>query len=191
MYKQRILFTTVLLSAILSGYAQKQDHVEADQGKFSFRTNLLYWAVAMPNLGLEWKPSANIGILIDGAYSHWIWDDKEDHHRTWLIQPEIRFYMGKNKNGFIGIEEHAGEFNFKFGDTGYQGDILGGGLIGGYRLALNKSFDVEFSLGLGYTSLKYESYRRSNGVTVRKDGELREKILSPTQAGVSLIWKIK
>ncbi|MDR1115608.1 MAG: DUF3575 domain-containing protein [Tannerella sp.] len=192
MHEQRILFTTaLLLLAILSGYAQTQDRVDADRGKFSFRTNLLYWAVATPNLGLEWKPSANIGFLINGAYSNWTWSNKENHHRTLLIQPEIRFYMGKNKNGFIGIEEHAGEFNFKFGDTGYQGDIFGGGLTGGYRLTLSKSVDMELSLGLGYTSLKYESYRRSNGITVRKDGELRKSVISPTQAGISLIWKIK
>jgi hypothetical protein len=164
---------------------------DVDLGKISLRTNLLYWAVATPNLGLEWKLSNNIGILINGAYSHWIWSDKGKHHRTWLVQPELRYYMGENKNWFIGLEGHAGEFNFKFGDTGYQGDTLGGGLTGGYRLRLGKAFDMDFSLGLGYTDLKYESYTRSNDVMVRKEGGLSKNGFAPTQAGVSLIWKIK
>ena len=164
---------------------------DADSGKISLRTNLLYWAIATPNLGLEWKPSNSFGILINGLWSHWIWSDKGKHHCTWLVQPELRYYMGENKNWFVGLEGHAGEFNFKFGDTGYQGDALGGGLTGGYRLRLGKAFDMDFSLGLGYTNLKYESYTRSNDVMVRKEGGLSKNVFAPTQAGVSLIWKIK
>jgi hypothetical protein len=169
-----------------------------DSGKFSLRTNLLYWAVATPNLGMEWKPSNSFGILVNGVWSHWIWSGEGRHHRTWLIQPEIRYYLGcrdgvcpVSTGWFLGIEGHAGEFNFKFGDTGYQGDVLGGGLTGGYRLRLSKCFDMDFSLGLGYTQLKYDTYYRSNDVMVRKESGLEKNVFAPTQAGISLIWKIK
>jgi hypothetical protein len=157
----------------------------------SIRTNLLYWAAATPNLGVEYRPANSIGILVNGAYSHWIWSDKSKHHRTWIVQPEIRRYFGENKRWFLGIEGHAGQFNFKFSDTGYQGDALGGGLTGGYRLQLNKCLDMDFSLGLGYTQLKYDSYYRSNDVMVRKENNMKKNVFAPTQAGVSLIWKLK
>lgn len=164
---------------------------EADYGNFSLRTNLLYWAFATLNLGVEWKPSNSFGILVNGAWSHWIWSHKGKHHRTWLIQPEVRRYLGKSKHWFVGIEGHAGEFNFRFNNTGYQGNAFGGGMTGGYRLQLSKCFDLDFSLGLGYTRLKYESYYRSNDVMVRKEDGLKKDVFAPTQAGVSLIWKIK
>lgn len=164
---------------------------QAGYGTFSLRTNLLYWAVATPNLGMEWKPSSSFGVLVNGAWSHWIWSGEGKHHRTWLVQPEIRWYLGESRHWFLGMEGHAGEFNFKFGDTGYQGDIIGGGITGGYRLRLNRSFDMDFSLGLGYTNLKYESYYRSNDVMVCKEGGLEKNAFGPTQAGISLIWKIK
>ena len=153
----------------------------------SLRTNLLLWAIATPNLGLEWKPSPNIGILINGAYSHWIWNSEDKQHRTWLIQPEIRYYFS---GWFVGVEAHAAQFNFKFNDTGYQGDALGGGLTGGYRLQLSKCLDMDFSLGLGYSQVKYDTYYRSNGYMVKKENKVEKNSFTPTQAGVSLIFKL-
>jgi hypothetical protein len=119
-----------------------------------------------------------------------------------MISPEVRYYIGENKNWFIGAEGHIGEFNYKLSPTGYQGDAVGAGLTGGYKLRLNKTFDLDFSLGLGYTHLKYETYYRAhyrsngNGYTVndsymvRKEAGLKKNLFGPTQAGVSLIWKI-
>ncbi|GAB6013535.1 DUF3575 domain-containing protein [Viscerimonas tarda] len=160
-------------------------------GKFSIRTNLLYWLAATPNLGVEWKPSNNMGVLVNGLWSHWIWSGEDNHHRTWMVQPEIRYYLGESKRWFIGAEGHIVEFNFKFKDTGYQGDAIGGGLTGGYKLRLSEVFDLDFSLGLGYTQLKYDTYYRSREVMVLKEGGLKKNVFAPTQLGVSLIWKIK
>ncbi|GHT43896.1 hypothetical protein FACS189438_1970 [Bacteroidia bacterium] len=117
----------LLLTATLPAQQDAKDNAYTEHGcedKFSIRTNLLYWAVATPNLGIEYKPAENFGILVNSAYSHWIWSDDDNHHRTWLVQPEVRYYIGANKNWFIGVEGHAGEFNFKFKDTGYQGDAI-------------------------------------------------------------------
>ena len=87
---------------------------------------------------------------------------------------------------YAGVEGHIGEFNFKFKDTGYQGDAVGGGITGGYRLRLSRVFDMDFSLGLGYTQLKYDTYYRSREVMVLKEGGLKKNFFGPTQAGVSI-----
>jgi hypothetical protein len=153
------------------------------------RTNLLYWLATIPNLGVEWQPSNSVGILVNGAWNHWIWSSESHHYRTWFVSPEVRYYFGTG--WFIGAEGHTGEFNFKFKDTGYQGDAIGGGLTGGYKLKLSRIFDLDFSLGLGYTQLEYDTYYRSRDVMVLKEGGLKKDFFGPTQAGVSLIWKIK
>lgn len=157
---------------------------------FSLRTNLLYWAVGTPNLGFEWRASSSIGILVNGAFSHWIWSDRNRQHRTWMVQPELRWYMGDMRRWFAGIEMHAGEFNFKFGDKGHQGNVIGGGLTGGYRLGLSNVFDLDFSLGLGYTHIsQYETYRKESDAMIRQERKDDKNFWGPTQAGVSLIWK--
>jgi hypothetical protein len=159
--------------------------------KFSLRTNLLYWLATVPNLGIEYRPTATLGVLLNGGWSHWIWSDEDKQHRTWFAQPELRYYLGANQSWFIGLEAHAAQYNFKFNDAGYQGNAYGGGIIGGYCLVLNKCLDMDFSLGLGYTQLHYDSYFRSNGYMVKKETDIKKSVFAPTQAGVSLIWKIK
>ena len=46
------------------------------------------------------------------------------------------------KRGYLGVMYHAGEFNYKLGDTGKQGDLMGGGLTGGYLLKLNRTLSL-------------------------------------------------
>lgn len=100
-----------------------------------------------------------------------------------MVQPELRRYMGDTR-WFAGIEMHAGEFNFKFGGKGHQGNLIGGGHPGGYRLGLSRIFDLDFSLGLGYTRIsKYETYHKEGDAmthawsarTTRTSGDLRKK----------------
>jgi hypothetical protein len=170
--------------------ADIQSPVSEDFGKFFLRTNLLYWAVATPNLGMEWRLSKSTGILLNGTFSHWVWSGEDKQHRTWLVQPEIRRYFGESRQWFAGIEGHAGGFNFKFGDTGYQGDAFGGGITGGYHLQLNKHFGMDFSLGAGYTRLIYDTYYRSKDVMVRRNSGVKKHVFAPTQAGVSIIWNL-
>jgi hypothetical protein len=165
---------------------------EKDLRGFSIRTNLLYWLATVPNIGVEYRPSNAVGILVNGGWNHWIWKDQYAHDRTFFVQPEVRWYLGKTKQWFVGMEGHIGQFNFKFGeDDGRQGDFRGAGLTGGYRLQLSRYFDMDFSLGLGYTNLKYETYTRTGSVFVRKEGNLAKNVFFPAQAGVSLIYKFK
>lgn len=155
------------------------------------RTNLLYWLAGTPNLGVEWQASESVGILGNGAFSHWIWNDRDRQHRTWFVQPEMRYYPGTARRWFVGAEFHAGEFNFKFNDTGRQGNAIGGGLTGGYCINLSRVFDMDFSVGLGYTKItRYETYLHSNDVMIRKERKADKNFWGPTQAGVSLVWKI-
>lgn len=156
----------------------------------SLRANLLYWAAGTPNLGFEWRVGNSAVIIVNGAFSHWIWNDRNRQHRTWMVQPELRRYMGDARRWFAGIEIHAGEFNFKFGGKGHQGNLIGGGVTGGYRLELSRIFDLDFSLGLGYTRIsKYETYHKEGDAMIRLERKDDKNFWGPTQAGVSLIWK--
>jgi hypothetical protein len=171
--------------------AEPQMPAPVEKGRFSVRTNLLYWLVLLPNIGIEYKPAESFGVLVNGGWSHWSW--KERYHRIWFVQPELRGYLGEKKRWFVGVEGHAGQCNFKFyrDKVGRQGDFYGAGLTGGYKLRLNGIFDLDFSLGLGYTRLEYEKYYSDNGVFVRKAGNLKKNLFSPTQVNISLIRKLK
>jgi len=163
------------------------------QDTFSVRTNLLYWLGTGINIGIEYKPAGNTGVLLNAGRNYLVWDSESMYARTFFLQPEVRRYLGERRRWFVGVEGHAGQFNFKLSENkdGRQGDFCGAGLTGGCRLALNRLLDMDFSLGLGYTGLKYEKYCLDGDVFVSRGQGLKKNVWGVTQAAVSLIWKIK
>ena len=162
---------------------------DADSYTLSLRANLLRWATLTPDLGLEWRISPSVGIMVNGSWTSWTWNDNARRYALWEIMPEVRWYLGEKKAWYVGAMFKAGQFNYKFSGTGRQGDLLGGGITGGYQLRLNKALALDFTLGLGYLNADTERYDVIDGVRVRSGNETRHWI-GPINAGVTLVWKI-
>ncbi len=161
---------------------------------FSPRTNLLYWLGGVMNIGFEYKnPDSNFGFLVNGGYS--VFGDTTWNHNLggWFVAPEIRYYLPASEQWFVGAQFLAGGYNHKFTETGRQGTVIGGGVMGGYKLTLNDTFDMDFTLGLGYGHLEYDTYYHDQATETNPyivKGAEKNSIM-PIQAGVNLIWKIK
>ena len=155
----------------------------------SLRANLLRWATLTPDLGVEWRISPSWGIAVNGSWTSWSWSDKDRRYALWEVAPEVRYYMGEKKAWYLGAMFKAGQFNYKFSETGKQGDLMGGGITAGYQLRLNKALDLDFNLGLGYLNADYEKYEVIDGVRVRR-GNGTKDWWGPINAGVTLIWKL-
>ncbi len=156
---------------------------------FALRANLLRWATLTPDLGLEWRVHPSWGILVNGSWTSWSWNGKDRRYALWEVMPEVRYYTGKEKRGYLGVMFKAGEFNYKLSATGKQGDLMGGGITAGYQLRLNKALDLDFNLGLGYLNADYEKYEVIDGVRVRRGNETKDW-WGPINAGVTLVWKL-
>ena len=89
----------------------------------------------------------------------------------------------------MGAMFKTGQFNYKLSGTGKQGDLMGGGITGGYQLRLNKALSMDFNLGLGYLNADYEKYKVIDGVRVRQ-GKESKNWWGPVSAGVTLVWTI-
>ena len=126
---------------------------------FALRANLLRWATLTPDLGLEWRA------------------------------PEVRYYMGKEKRGYLGAMFKAGQFNYKLSGTGRQGDLMGGGITGGYQLRLSDALSLDFNVAVGCLHADYEKYEVIDGVRVRA-GKETKNWWGPIGAGVTLVWKL-
>ena len=155
----------------------------------SLRANLLRWATLTPDLGLEWRICPSWGIVVNGSWTSWTWSDKDRRYALWEVAPEVRYYMGEKKAWYVGAMFKAGQFNYKLSETGKQGDLMGGGITGGYQLRLNKALNLDFNLGLGYLNADYEKYEVIDGVRVRRGNETKDW-WGPINAGVTLVWKL-
>ena len=173
---------------------------------FAVRTNLLYDVLLLPTLGVEWRMNNNIGVKLDVSFSHW---GKETGkvQKMWFLNPEVRWYIGASKKFYVGASGNFGKYNtygYLFGGlypettgyggytgyTGYQGRLWNAGVTGGYQLFLLRRFSLDFNLGLGYTSLKYDSFNMIDRVRIYNKKNQSKGFWGPTQAGVSLVWKI-
>ena len=155
----------------------------------SLRANLLRWATLTPDLGVEWRINPSWGISVNGSWTSWSWNDKDRRYALWEVAPELRYYIGSEKRGYVGAMYKVGSFNYKLSETGKQGDIMGGGITGGYVLRLNNALSMDFSLGLGYIHADYDKYEVIDGVRVRRGSGIKDW-WGPVSAGVTLVWNI-
>lgn len=193
--RQRIILWLFLLATALPMAAQKSAGGDnsgsgcQECGNVYLRANLLRWATLTPDVGLEWRINRNVGILVNGSWTTWSWNDKDRRYALREIMPEVRWYLGKERRGYVGAMYKAGAFNYKFSELGKQGNINGCGVTGGYVLPLNKCLSLDFSLALGYLHASYDTYRVIESVRVR-DNHHTKSWFGPINAGVTLSWKI-
>ncbi|WP_308572917.1 DUF3575 domain-containing protein [uncultured Sanguibacteroides sp.] len=164
---------------------------------FAVRTNVLYDAILLPTLGVEWRVNPDLGVKLDGSLAWWGGETGKTM-KVWLLNPEVRWYLLGNKRLYAGVSGSYGKYNiYKYPlgsllskDTGYQGSLWGAGLTVGYQLSLSRGFSVDFNLGLGYTRFDYDSFGMDEGERVYNEREKTKNFWGPTQAGINLIWTI-
>ena len=123
----------ILLTALLSMFmypllAQDCTKPVSDSYTLSLRANLLRWATLTPDLGIEWRISPSVGIMVNSSWTSWTWNDNARRYALWEVMPEVRWYLGGQKAWYVGAMFKAGQFNYKFSATGRQGDLMGGGI---------------------------------------------------------------
>ena len=162
---------------------------DADSYTLSLRANLLRWATLTPDVGIEWRITPSVGIAVNGSWTSWTWQDNDRRYALWEVAPEVRYYMGKEKRGYLGAMFKAGQFNYKLSGTGRQGDLMGGGITGGYQLRLSDALSLDFNVAVGCLHADYEKYEVIDGVRVRA-GKETKNWWGPVNAGVTLVWKL-
>ena len=162
---------------------------DTDSYTLSLRANLLRWATLTPDVGIEWRITPSVGIAVNGSWTSWTWQDNNRRYALWEVAPEVRYYMGKEKRGYLGAMFKAGQFNYKLSGTGRQGDLMGGGITGGYQLRLSDALSLDFNVAVGCLHADYEKYEVIDGVRVRA-GKETKNWWGPIGAGVTLVWKL-
>ena len=173
---------------------------------FSLRTNRLYDAFLILAIGADWRMSDEIGVKLDVGFSHW-GAETGKVQKILFLNPEVRWYLGTEKKFYVGIGGNYGKYNtygYLLGsfysetvaqdgyirNTGYQGSLWNVGVTAGYQLKLIKCLSLDFNLGLGCTSFKYDSFNMIERVRIYNKKDQTKKFWGPTQAGVSLVWAI-
>ncbi len=179
----------------------------ADRKPFhmALRTNILYDAVTVPNIGIEFNLGS--GWTIGASWMHAWWKNDRAHNywRNYGGELDIRKYFGKRAERkpltghHLGLYMQALTYDVELGGRGYMGGKPGGtifdkasygiGIEYGYSLPIARRLNLDFGIGIGYLGGEYRVYDPSDTHYVWKETRHRHWF-GPTKAEVSLVWLI-
>lgn len=167
------------------------------------KTNMLYDAFLIPNLGVEFHIRRGWSVGGNWMYAWWKNDTRHNYWRVYGGELDIRKYMGHRatKNPLtghhLGIYSQILTYDFETGGRGYMAGTPGGtlldkanytvGLEYGYSLPVNRKLNIDFTLGAGYMTGQYHEYLPLDGCNVWQSTKQR-RWWGPTKAEISLVW---
>ena len=171
----------------------------------SVRTNLLWDALAEPNIGLEFPVGKHVSLGLNAGIKTWprwlFWDNDNvqntRHWRNYAVVPEVRYYFDQVYDGFFvggdAIYTHFNVGNVTFPFHMYpevenhrvQGSFWGGGLFAGYSWWLGQYIRIEAEAGVAAGLAAYDKYDCAHCGT--KLGEVRKPAVVP-KLGVNIVW---
>lgn len=192
-----ILIGLVVCSLVSAQKQETEDSVlTAEKPYFlAVKTNLLYDAVAVPNIGIEFTFGKGWTVGLDWMYAWWHNDHKHRYWRTYGGDIYVRKWFGKkSKKGalsghHIGLYGQMLTYDFEWGSRGYISDKwnYAGGVEYGYSLPIAKRLNLDFTVGVGYWGGQYKEYKPIDDHYVWQITKQRHW-WGPTKAEVSLVW---
>lgn len=193
MRRNRILWITLLAILGLAPSLRAQD--------FALKTNLVSDAALSPNLGFEVGLAPRWSLDVSGQLNAWPVNGHKWKH--WLVQPEARYWFCDAITGhFVAVHALGGQYNvgnidmdFKFlgtdfgklKDHRYQGWFAGAGIAYGYSWLINKHWNIEAELGLGWIYTRYDKFECAGcGRKVERDRP--HNYFGPTKAAINLVY---
>lgn len=171
----------------------------------ALKTNLLLDVVTAVNLAAEVPIGNRFSVVGEVIYPWWRnWDNNftmqiESYHG------EVKYWLGERTQenrltGWsAGLYGGWGRYDLQpFSEEGVQGDFYDVGAMISYSHSIARNLNLEYTLGLGYLSTKYNDYYMA--YDTEKYGDIKVipypwmnntlRTVLPTRIGVSLIWLI-
>ena len=144
--------------------------------KVGIKTNLVGDGFLSPNLGVEIGLAPKWTLDLTGEVN--FWDINNHKWKHWLFQPEARYWFCDRFAGhFLAMHAIGGQYNFghikngitflgsrfkNLTDYRYQGWAAGAGIGYGYAWVLNKHWNLEAEIGIGWMYTRYDKYQCSD-----------------------------
>ena len=163
----------------------------------ALKTNLLYDAALVPNVGIDIYMGNNWSGVINWEFAWWSHDKSHWYWRVYGGDIEIRKWFGKKALEKPLTGHHLGAYfqlvtyDFELGKRGYQGRrwTKAAGIAYGYSLPIRDRLNLDFTLGLGYHWGQFYEYLPIDNHYVWQKTR-RRKAITPTKIEVSLVWLI-
>lgn len=171
----------------------------------ALKTNMLYDAAMLPNIGAEFYLGKNWSIGANWIYGWWDTDRTHWYWRAYGGDITVRRWFGAKADEKPLTGHHLGvyggiiTYDFEFGGTGIMGGKPRGtlwdkcnvvaGVEYGYSLPVARRLNIDFTIGVGYMGGEYYKYVPRGDIYVWQSTH-RLRWFGPTKAEISLVWLI-
>lgn len=169
------------------------------------RTNMLYDALLVPNIGVEFYLGKDWSVVANWMYGWWKRDPSHWYWRTYGGDVAVRKWFGRAAKEkpltghHLGVYGQIFTYDFETGGRGYMGGKPGGtlwdemnyaaGIEYGYSLPIARRLNINFTIGIGYWGGIYHEYIPVGNCYVWQCTKQRHWF-GPTKAEISLVWLI-
>ncbi len=169
------------------------------------RSNMLYDVLALPNIGVDFYLGKNFSVGGNWLYGWWKTDRRKRYWRAYGGELNGRWWFGRAAKEkpltghHVGLYGQVYTYDFEWGGKGEMGGkpgdnmwsrcFWGVGAEYGFSLPVAKRINIDFSLGLGYTTGMYYKYHPEDGHYVWESTH-RRHYFGPTKLEVALVWLI-
>lgn len=189
------LLTAILLMLAAIPVARSQS--------VGIKSNLLYDATLTLNGGVEVKFTPKWTGDLSANLNAWAINDHRWKH--WLVQPEARYWFCEAFSGhFVGAHLLGGQYNWgnlnmpfnflgtdfsKLKDYRYQGWMVGAGIAYGYSWILNRHWNIEAEIGLGWVYTRSDVFECADcGQRIRRKEP--HNYVGPTKVAINLVYTL-
>lgn len=172
------------------------------QNKVALKTNLLYDALLSPTVGIEVGLAPKWSFDLSGTINDWAVNNRR--WKQWMVQPEARYWFCQRFAGhFLAVHGIGGQYNFGnlnfhidnflgtdlagLKDHRRQGWMAGAGIGYGYSWILDKHWNFEAEIGIGWIYTRYDEFNcQGCGKKVKED--VPHNYVGPTKAALNIIY---
>lgn len=167
------------------------------------KSNLLYDALLLPNIGAEFYIGKGWSLTADWMYGWWDRDRSHYYWRAYGGTIGARKWFGRKASEkpltghHLGIFAGVVTYDFELGKGGIMGGLphrtlwdrcnIISGVEYGYSLPVARRLNIDFTIGIGYLGGKYLKYEPKDGFYIWQSTH-RLHWFGPTKAEVSLVW---
>lgn len=188
----RILLLSILFTAAISAESQV----------VAVKTNIVDDALLNINLGVEAGIAPKWTVEMPFSFNSWTFShDRRWKH--WQVQPAVRYWFCDRFAGhFAGLQLHGGQYNIggfdgklnllgtdfrKLKDSRYQGWFAGAGINYGYAWILNRHWNFEAEIGIGYSYTRFDRFRCA-GCGKKVEEDKSHNYVGPTKAALNIVY---
>lgn len=160
--------------------------------RMAIKTNLIYDALLMPSLEVEYRIDDRWSVNLEGDMAWWRKESRHKYYQLATISPEGRYWFKTRKpwhGHYVGIFGGFSWYDLENGNRGYKGEAVMAGLSYGYMFPVGRSLSFEAGIGVGFMHTWYEEYLPVDGCYVYQQSS-RMNYFGPLKLKFALVWRL-